>query len=306
MSLVGARRALVRGGISVSGADRNPAPIPADPAGRALAPLAALWILAAGAAAASARSLWALFRGLDLRVVNPRGMTDAEALAGDVGSFAAVLSGIVLYGILRRLDIDDARRALRAVVAGAAASALVALFQTRGWIASPAASLLANGGPSAGPELRPERSRGARGARDPGGRRREPLELAPGSMVVRRRRARRRACGVGIAQRVSRRPRRLGDRRRGGPVGPGNEASRAFRGVGRRGGRRRLVRAGHRGGSARGRSFPPPRVDLRPGRAPRVPRVGPARSLARRVGGLAPESGRRAGMERLLAGSFPT
>ena len=112
-------------------------PIPADPVAGALAPLAALWILAAATAAASARSLWALFRGLDLRVVNPRGMTDAEALAGDLASFAAVFSGIVLYGVLRRLDIEDARRALRGVIAGAVASGLVALLQTRGWIPSP-------------------------------------------------------------------------------------------------------------------------------------------------------------------------
>ena len=112
------------------------APRPADPASRALAPVLALWLLASLAAAVSARSLWALFRGLDLRIVNPRGMTDAEALAGNLQSLAAVLSGAVLYGILRALGSDDARRALRAVVAGAAVSGLAAFVQARGGIAS--------------------------------------------------------------------------------------------------------------------------------------------------------------------------
>ncbi|MGH9441645.1 MAG: O-antigen ligase family protein, partial [Thermoanaerobaculia bacterium] len=99
--------------------------------------LTALWILAAAAAAVSARSLWALFHGLDLRVVNSRGMTDAEALTGNLTSLAAVLSGVVLFAVLRILDSKSARRALRALLAGAAASGLVAVLQARGWMASP-------------------------------------------------------------------------------------------------------------------------------------------------------------------------
>jgi O-antigen ligase len=113
------------------------APAPTDPVGRALAPLVALWLIASAAAAISARSMWALFRGLDLRIINGKGMTDAEALAGNLNSLAGVLSGVVLYGVLRGLDSDSVRRALRGLFAGAVASGLAALFQARGWIASP-------------------------------------------------------------------------------------------------------------------------------------------------------------------------
>jgi len=112
-------------------------PAPADRVSRALKPLVLLWLVASAAAAVSARSLWAILHGLDLRVINGRGMTDAEALAGNLNSLASVLGGIVLYRVLRGLGSDSARRALRGAVAGAAASGLFALLQARGWVASP-------------------------------------------------------------------------------------------------------------------------------------------------------------------------
>lgn len=112
-------------------------PSPSDGVTRALKPLLVLWLLASAAAALSARSLWALAHRLDLRIINGKGMTDAEALAGNLSSLAAVFAGTVLYGILRSLDSDAGRRALRGIVAGATASGLVALLQAHGWVASP-------------------------------------------------------------------------------------------------------------------------------------------------------------------------
>jgi O-antigen ligase len=104
---------------------------------RALEPLVLLWLLAAIAAALSARSLWAVFHGLDLRVVNGKGMTDAEALAGNLDSLASVFAGIVLYRVLRVLEPDSSRRALTGAVAGASLSCAVAGLQALGWIAAP-------------------------------------------------------------------------------------------------------------------------------------------------------------------------
>ncbi len=113
------------------------APDDGDGVSRALEPLAILWVLASVAAALSARSLWAVSHRLDMRILNGKGMTDAEALAANLDSLASVFSGIVLYRVLRGLGTATARRALKGAMAGAVLSCVFALLQGLGWVAAP-------------------------------------------------------------------------------------------------------------------------------------------------------------------------
>ncbi|HET9794106.1 MAG TPA: O-antigen ligase family protein [Thermoanaerobaculia bacterium] len=115
---------------AIRGADEG-APPPLD---RSLARLGVFWAACAAVAALSARTLWAVLRGLAERAVNSRGISDSTAIRGTVLSLAAVFAGIALYDAARRVSASDRRRAVRAAAAGAAVSAAVAWLQSRGFV----------------------------------------------------------------------------------------------------------------------------------------------------------------------------
>jgi O-antigen ligase len=106
-----------------------PDPSRADGALRALV---ALWTLSAALAVLSARTVWALVRGLALRAVNVDGLPDADAIRTSVLSFAVLAAGAALFFLTRRSGARDRERALRAALAGIACSALVAVTERLG------------------------------------------------------------------------------------------------------------------------------------------------------------------------------
>jgi O-antigen ligase len=85
---------------------------------RVLRALAAIWVIAAVAAVARGRTLWALLHGLRLRAVNVEGLLDSAAIRDSVLSLAALASGVGLFFILRRSGEALRGRALRASLAG--------------------------------------------------------------------------------------------------------------------------------------------------------------------------------------------
>ena len=111
----------------------EPAPTALD---RSVAELGAFWALAAVAAAASARTLWAAAHGLSVRALNALGTTDAVAARRTFVSLAAVFAGIAIYGAARRALPADRRLAVGALVLGTALSGAVAWLQSRGAIAA--------------------------------------------------------------------------------------------------------------------------------------------------------------------------
>lgn len=91
--------------------------------------LAAVWALSAVLAVASARTLWALLRGLSLRAVNGQGLLDAAAIRDSVLSLAALASGVGFFFILRRAGEAARLRALSAALLGVGLSAALAIGQ---------------------------------------------------------------------------------------------------------------------------------------------------------------------------------
>jgi O-antigen ligase len=106
-----------------------PDPSRADGALRALV---ALWAMSAALAVVCARSVWALFRGLQLRAVNVDGLPDSGAIRTSVLSFAVLAAGAALFFLARRAGAADRERALRAAVAGIVCSAAVAVTERLG------------------------------------------------------------------------------------------------------------------------------------------------------------------------------
>jgi O-antigen ligase len=98
----------------------------------ALCALVALWTLSAALAVLSARTVWALVRGLELRAVNVDGLPDAGAIRTSVLSFTVLAAGAALFFLARRSGVRDRERALRAALAGIACSALVAVTERLG------------------------------------------------------------------------------------------------------------------------------------------------------------------------------
>ena len=111
--------------------DFENAPDPSRPDG-SLRVLVALWTMSAALAVLSARSVWALVRGLRLRAVNVDGLPDTDAIRTSVLSFAVLAAGAALYFLARRAGAGDRERALRAAVAGITCSAAVAVTERLG------------------------------------------------------------------------------------------------------------------------------------------------------------------------------
>ncbi|HEY1252432.1 MAG TPA: O-antigen ligase family protein [Thermoanaerobaculia bacterium] len=103
-----------------------------SPVDSVLRTLTAVWVLAAALAAVSARTLWALLRGLSLRAVNVQGLLDAAAIRESVLGFAALASGAGFFFILRRSGPAVRDRVLGAALSGVAVSAALALGQRAG------------------------------------------------------------------------------------------------------------------------------------------------------------------------------
>ena len=105
-----------------------------DPSGPddALRALLVIWGVAVLLAAAEARTVWALWHGLALRVVNGQGLADTTAIRESLLSFGALASGAVWFLMLRRSGDAIRRRALAAALAGTAVSAAAALGQRVG------------------------------------------------------------------------------------------------------------------------------------------------------------------------------
>jgi len=91
-----------------------------------------LWTLSAGVAIVRARTLWALLRGLTLRIVNVQGTTDAAAIRATLLSFAALAAGAAFFFLLRRAGRAAREDALFAVLLGTAVSSAVAVAQRLG------------------------------------------------------------------------------------------------------------------------------------------------------------------------------
>jgi hypothetical protein len=100
-----------------------------SPLDSVLRTLAAVWVIAAGLAVVSARTLWAFLRGLSLRAVNLQGLLDHAAIRESVLTLAALSSGAGFFFILRRAGKQARDRAVRAALSGVAASAALALLQ---------------------------------------------------------------------------------------------------------------------------------------------------------------------------------
>ena len=100
-----------------------------SPVDSVLRTLAAVWVIAAGLAVVSARTLWASLRGLSLRAVNVQGLLDHAAIRESVLTLAALASGAGFFFILRRAGREARERAVRAALSGVAASAALALLQ---------------------------------------------------------------------------------------------------------------------------------------------------------------------------------
>ena len=91
-----------------------------------------LWTLSAVLAIVRARTLWAMVRGLTLRIVNVQGTTDAMAIRATLLSFAALAAGAAFFFLLRRAGRGAREDALFAVLLGTAASSAVAVAQRLG------------------------------------------------------------------------------------------------------------------------------------------------------------------------------
>lgn len=98
--------------------------------------LGAVWALSTALAVVSARSLWALLRGLSLRAVNGQGLLDAAAIRDSVLYLAALASGAGFFFILRRAGASARERALSAAISGVGVSAALAVAQR--WNLAPA------------------------------------------------------------------------------------------------------------------------------------------------------------------------
>lgn len=95
-----------------------------------------LWALSAGLAIVRARTLWAILRGLTLRVVNVQGTIDTAAVRTTVLSFAALAAGAAFFFLLRRAGREAREDALFAVLLGTAVSSAVAVAQRLGLLAT--------------------------------------------------------------------------------------------------------------------------------------------------------------------------
>ena len=91
-----------------------------------------LWTLSAGLAIVRARTLWAILRGLTLRVVNVQGTIDTAAIRTTVLSLAALAAGGAFFFLLRRAGRGAREDALFAVLLGTAVSSAVAVAQRFG------------------------------------------------------------------------------------------------------------------------------------------------------------------------------
>jgi O-antigen ligase len=100
-----------------------------SPVDSVLRTLAAVWVIGTALAVVSARTLWALLRGLSLRAVNVQGLLDHAAIRESVLTLAALASGAGFFFILRRAGKEARDRAVRAALSGVAASAALALLQ---------------------------------------------------------------------------------------------------------------------------------------------------------------------------------
>lgn len=98
--------------------------------------LLGLWALSAGLALVRARTLWAILRGLKLRIVNVDGLTDEAAMRGTLLSFAALGVGAAFFFLLRRAGRAAREDALLAAVLGTAVSGAIALAQRFGHLAA--------------------------------------------------------------------------------------------------------------------------------------------------------------------------
>ena len=113
--------------------ESRPDPSRADLAVRLLL---ALWTLSAGLAIVRARTLWAIARGLGLRVVDVRGVTDAAAIRGTLLSLGALAAGGIFFFLLRRSGRGARDAALLAAVLGTAVSGGIALAQRFGLLST--------------------------------------------------------------------------------------------------------------------------------------------------------------------------
>src|SRR5262249_18820956 len=95
-----------------------------------------LWTLSARLAIVRARTLWAMVRGLSLRIVNVQGTTDASAIRGTLLSFAALAAGAAFFFVLRREGRGARENALFAFVLGTGVSCAVAVAQRLGLLAT--------------------------------------------------------------------------------------------------------------------------------------------------------------------------
>ncbi len=95
-----------------------------------------LWTLSTGLAIVRARTLWAILRGLTLRVVNVQGTIDTAAIRATVLSFAALAAGAAFFFLLRREGRGAREDALFAVLLGTTISSAVAVAQRFGLLAT--------------------------------------------------------------------------------------------------------------------------------------------------------------------------
>jgi O-antigen ligase len=98
----------------------------------ALRALAAIWVVAAAAAVARGRTLWAFLHGLRLRAVNVEGLPDAAAIRDSVLALSALASGLGFFFILRRAGAVPRDRALRAALLGCGVSGALAVAERLG------------------------------------------------------------------------------------------------------------------------------------------------------------------------------
>jgi O-antigen ligase len=95
-----------------------------------------LWTLSAGLAIVRARTLWAILRGLSLRVVNVQGTMDTAAIRATLLSLAALAAGAGFFFLLRRAGRSAREDALFAVLLGTALSSVIAVVQRLGLLAT--------------------------------------------------------------------------------------------------------------------------------------------------------------------------
>ncbi len=98
--------------------------------------LLVLWTISAALAVVRARTLWAIGRGLGLRVVNVAGLVDAAAIRGTLLSFGALAAGGIFFLLLRRSGRAAREAVLLAAVLGTAVSGGIALAERFGILAT--------------------------------------------------------------------------------------------------------------------------------------------------------------------------